>query len=145
MRSPHYSVGIWLAVILLSACSPDKPGDSTGESQKFYFLESLTLIENAGRQLQKPAINADEVKQALTAMDNGLNLAFQVETIFLDQFDPRLSKNYQRYFVKGVETYRLGIEGGDSFEQKKGLRVLSQWVEFWDETGKDIRIQMQNK
>lgn len=145
MRSLRYPVWIWLAVFLLSACSPDKPQDAANESQKFYFLESLVLVENAGRQLQKPANKADKVKQALTAMDEGIKLAFHVESEFLDQFDPRLSKNYQRYFLKGVESYRLGIEAGDADEQKHGLRLLSQWAVFWAEASKDITAKMQNQ
>ncbi len=139
MFNPHYRAWIWLAVFLLPACSPDKPD----ESQKFFFLESLTLIENAGRQLQKQAIKADEVKQALAGMDEGIKLAFQVEAAFLDQFDPRLSKYYQRYFVKGIEAYRLGIEAGDTDEQKNGLQLLSRWAVFWAEAGKDITSKMQ--
>lgn len=135
----HYRVWIWLAIFLLPACSPDKPD----QSQRFYFLESLTLVENAGRQLQRPAIEGDEVKQALTGMDEGLKFAFQVEAAFLDQFDPRLSKNYQRYFVKGVEAYRLGIEAGDADEQKNGLKLLSQWAAFWAEARDDINAKLQ--
>lgn len=137
----RYPVWIGLAILLLSACSPDKPD----QSQKFFFLESLTLVENAGRQLQKPAIKADEVKQALAGMDEGIKLAFQVESAFLDQFDPRLSKNYQRYFVKGVEAYRLGIEAGEADEQKNGLLLLSQWAAFWLEARDTVTEKMQAK
>ncbi len=141
MLNPKYRSWIWLVVILLSACSPDKPD----QSQNFYFLESLARIENAGRQLQKPGVEADEVKQALAGMDEGIRLAFQVEAAFLDQFDPRLSKNYQRYFVKGVEAYRLGIEAGDADEQKHGLKLLSQWAAFWAEASQDITGKMQKQ
>lgn len=141
MLALRYPVWIWLAIGLLSACSSDKPD----ETQQFYFLESLTLVENAGRQLQKPAIKADELKQALAGMDEGIKLAFQVEAAFLDQFDPRLSKNYQRYFVKGVEVYRLGIEAGEVDEQKNGLQLLSQWAAFWIEARGKVTEKMQEK
>jgi len=135
----RYLIWAWLTIFLLSACSADKPD----QSQKFYFLESLALIENAGRQLQKPTITADEVKQALASMDEGIKLAFQVEAKFLDQFDPRLAKNYQRYFVKGVESYRLGIEASDSEEQQEGLKRLSQWAAFWSEAQTAINAKLQ--
>lgn len=141
MRLLRLPVWIWLAISLLSACSPDKPD----QSQQFYFTESLALVENAGRQLQKPAIEGDEVKQALEDMDEGIKLAFQVEAAFLDQFDPRLSRNYQRYFVKGIEAYRLGIEAGDADEQKNGLELLSKWAAFWAEARGKITEKMQAK
>ncbi len=128
-------------MLLLSACSPDKPD----ESQQFYFGESLTLVENAGRQLQRSTVEADEIQRALADMDRGISLAFQVEAVFLDQFDPRLSKNYQRYFVKGIEAYRLGIEAGDAEQQKNGLQLLSKWAAFWAEAKDSITEKMQAK
>ena len=134
-------IGIWLAILILSACSPDKPD----ETQKFYFLESMAQVENAGRQLQRADLKDDEVRQALAAMDEGIKLAFLVKAEFLDQFDPRLSKNYQRYFVKGVEAYRLGIEAGDVDGQKSGLQLLSQWANFWNEVRDVITSRMESK
>ena len=135
----HYRVWIWLAIFLLPACSPDKPDPS----QKFFFLESLTLVEKAGRQLQKPALKNKEVKRALADMDEGIKLAFQVKVEFLDQLDPRLSNSYQYYFVKGVEAYRLGIEAGDTDGQKSGLQLLSKWATFWAEARDDINAKLQ--
>ncbi len=127
---------------MLSACSEDNAKPNT-QTQKYYFTESLRLVEIAGRQLQNQSLSAEGLRAALTTMDDGLRLSFQVKAVFLDQFDPRLSKNYQRYFVKGVEAYRLGIEAGDSDEQKKGLQLLSQWAQFWSEAGQQIMKKMQ--
>ncbi len=127
---------------MLSACSEDNAKPNT-QTQKYYFTESLKLVETAGRQLQNQSLTAEGLRAALTTMDDGLKLSFQVKAVFLDQFDPRLSKNYQRYFVKGVEAYRLGIEAGDSDEQKKGLQLLSQWAQFWSEAGQQIMKKMQ--
>ena len=120
-----------LAIIALSACSSSEEEKVVTESQKYYFLESLRLVEQAGRSLQRKAKTQEDVQQALAIMDQGLKLAFQVENNFLKQLDARLGKNYQRFFVKGVEDYRLGIEAGDLQQQQNGLRLLSQWAEFW--------------
>ena len=65
------------------------------------------------------------------ALDQGLQLAFQVEGEALDRLDLRLGKNFQRYFIEGVENYRLGIEAADKEQQLKGLRLLARWGEFW--------------
>ncbi|MCP4494237.1 MAG: hypothetical protein GY820_44080 [Gammaproteobacteria bacterium] len=128
-------------MILLSACSEGKPEPDT-QTQRYYFTKSLELVESAGRKLQDQSLSAQSLHKALATMDEGLKLSFHVEAEFLDHFDPRLSKNYQRYFVKGVETYRLGIEAGDSDDQKKGLGLLSQWAQFWAEAGQQIMQTM---
>ncbi len=130
-------------MILLSACSEDKPKPDT-QTQRYYFTQSLELVEAAGRQLQNQSLSAQSLREALATMDEGLKLSFHVKADFLDQFDPRLSKNYQRYFVKGVEEYRLGIEAGDSAGQKNGLRILSQWAQFWTEADQQIMQKMQD-
>ncbi len=142
MDKIHLSVWIWLIVILLSACSEDS-AKPNAQTQNYYFSESLKLVETAGRELQNQSLSTERVSAALATMDDGLRLSFQVEAAFLDQFDPRLSKNYQRYFVKGVEAYRLGIEAGVSDEQKIGLQLLSQWAQFWAEAGQQIMQKMQ--
>ncbi|MCP3688617.1 MAG: hypothetical protein GY784_09405 [Gammaproteobacteria bacterium] len=128
-------------MILLSACSEDKSAKDT-QTQRYYFTQSLELVESAGRKLQNPSLQAQGIVTALATMDEGLKLSFHVEAEFLARFDPRLAKNYQRYFVKGVEAYRLGIEAGDSEEQKKGLQLLSQWAQFWAEAGQQIMQTM---
>jgi hypothetical protein len=134
---------LWLAVLALSACTGSDDAKSISPTQKFYFVESLKTVEAAGLQLQDPSLKADELKNVLSNMDEGLKLAFQVEASFLDQLDPRLSKNYQRYFVKGVESYRLGIEAGDSAEQQQGLKLLSQWAVFWSEAKQPVSAKLQ--
>ena len=134
---------VWLAVFSLSACTGSDDAESVSQTQKYYFLESLGMVESAGRQLQAKGLTAEELQTALATMDEGLKLAFQVEAAFLDQFDPRLSKNYQRYFVKGVESYRLGIEAGDRLEQQQGLKLLSQWAAFWSEAQQPVNAKLQ--
>lgn len=139
------SVGwLYLLICLLAACDSDIEQKSA-ESQRFYFVESLNLVESAGLQLQVRSPSAEAVSKALERMDEGLKMAFEVKAEFLDQYDPRLSKNYQRYFVKGIESYRLGIEAGDAEEQKSGLRLLAQWADFWSQAGKPILVDMQAK
>lgn len=136
----------WLGLVLclLAACDSEKPQVDT-ESQRFYFVESLNLVESAGLRLQDPSLSPEAVSKVLEQMDAGLKMAFEVKAEFLHRFDPRLSKNYQRYFVKGVESYRLGIEAGDAEEQKSGLRLLAQWADFWSEAGQSILADMQTK
>ena len=86
---------------------------AVSDTQKYYFLESVKLVELAGRTVQGGGMKSQtEIDRALKKMDQGLQLAFKVENNFLKSLDARLGKNYQRYFVKGIETYRLGIEAG---------------------------------
>ncbi len=123
-------VVIGLLGILLAGCSgPDD--EQITDSQKYYFLESLKQVEAGGRQLQQAGLDQQAVTAALAMLDQGLKLAFQVEREFLDELDLRLGKNYQRYFVEGVENYRIGIEAGDEAQQREGLRLMSRWAEFW--------------
>lgn len=131
MQKASHIIGVVLIIVFLSACS-DKDDDSTTfETQKYYFIESLTLVERAGRELQDSELTQAKITQALETMDKGLKLAFQVENDFLNSLDARLGKNYQRYFVKGIETYRIGIEAGDRDDQKKGMKLLGLWSVFW--------------
>ena len=118
-------------IFALSACSSSEEEKVATDTQKYYFQESLKLVEQAGKNLQRESKTQQDVQQALATMDEGLKLAFQVRNEFLTQLDARLGKNYQRYFVKGVEDYRLGIEAGDRGQQQNGLRLLSQWADFW--------------
>jgi hypothetical protein len=131
-----------LALLLLSACSESDETARVSETQKYYLLESLKLVEQAGRALQDSGLTQAKIKQALETMDRGLKLAFQVETGFLDSLDPRLGKNYQRYFVKGVENYRLGIEAVDQAQQQRGLDQLGQWARFWATEQSAIRAKL---
>lgn len=119
-----------LLAVLLLACSPSDEEQAAAE-QKYYFLESLKQVEAGGRQLRSANLDQQRVTEALATLDQGLRLAFQVEREFLDGLDLRLGKNYQRYFVAGVENYRIGIEAGDEAQQREGLRLLSRWAEFW--------------
>lgn len=114
---------------LLSACT--SPDDEKAAEQKYYFLESLKQVETGGRQLQSATLDQQDLQEALKMLDQGLGLAFQVEREFLDGLDLRLGKNYQRFFVTGVENYRIGIEAGDEVQQREGLRLLARWAEFW--------------
>ena len=85
-----------------------------------------------------------EIDRALKKMDQGLQLAFKVENNFLKSLDARLGKNYQRYFVKGIETYRLGIEAGIQSDQLAGLQLLGQWAEFWSAEKKAIQAKLRS-
>jgi hypothetical protein len=124
------TVFIGLLAILLAACSSSDDDKILG-GQKYYFLESLAQVETGGRQLQSAGLDQQSLSEALANLDQGLKFAFQVERKFLDELDLRLGKNYQRYFIEGVENYRIGIEAGDEAQQREGLRLLSQWGEFW--------------
>jgi len=119
-----------LLLAMLAACSSDDETDSS--SQQYYFLEALQQVEAGGRQLQEVDLSQEALLQALAMLDQGLKLAFEVKRDFLDQLDLRLGKNFQRYFIKGVENYRLGIEAGDVVQQREGLQLLAQWGEFWN-------------
>lgn len=113
------------------------------ESQRFFFLESLKQVQAGGDQLRRAGLSQADLVASLELLDGGLQLAFQVERGFLDELDIRLGKNYQRWFVAGVENYRIGIEAGDEEQQRKGLQLLSQWSSFWGAEQQAIMQQLQ--
>lgn len=114
-------------------------------TQEHNFIESVKLVEMAGRTLQSGGMKSQaEIDKALKKMDQGLQLAFQVENSFLKSLDARLGKNYQRYFIKGIETYRLGIEAGIQSDQLAGLQLLGQWAEFWSAEKKAIQAKLRS-
>ena len=129
-----------LLLVLLAACSSQQ--DEYSKSQTYLFLESMKQVETGGRQLRSAGLDHDSLSQALAMLDQGLELAFQVERKFLDALDLRLGKNYHRYFIKGVENYRLGIEAGDQAQQIEGLRLLRQWADFWGAEQSAIRNKL---
>ena len=138
----HSFLWIGLVTLSLTACSPSNDADSankgdsslkqTDKTQAYYFLESLKLVEQSGRQLQNLDRTKVLIDQALSAMDDAMSLAFAVDPIFLNGLDVRLGKNYQRYFIDGVQIYRLGFESAEQDEQRKGLVLLNHWAQFWD-------------
>ena len=145
MRRQHCLAWMVAVLLLLSACTESDETSKVSETQKYYLLESLNLVEQAGRILQAKDLSQAKIQQALETMDQGMKLAFQVETEFLDDLDLRLGKNYQRYFVKGVENYRLGIEAGDATQQQQGLEQLGQWAEFWSAEQSAIEAKLQSR
>ena len=124
-------------LLALAACEPAEtpPGQT---EQAYYFIEALKQVERGGRRLQAGDLDREAVAAALAELDAGLGLAFQVEREFLDSLDLRLGKNFERYFIKGVENYRLGIEAGDEEQQRDGLVRLQRWGDFWQSAGSDI-------
>jgi len=129
-----------LVLVALLACSSDD--DQRARTQSYLFLESLQQVDAGGRALQNPELDEAGLDQALATLDGGLKLAFQVERAFLDELDLRLGKNYQRYFIKGVENYRIGIEAGDQQQQLEGLRLLQQWADFWREARAGVESRL---
>jgi len=119
-----------LLLVQLLACSPGEDPPISPE-QAYFFVESLKQVETGGQQLQAANLDEAGLLAALGMLDQGLKLAFQVERDSLDRLDLRLGKNFQRYFIEGVENYRLGIEAGDKQQQLKGLKLLARWGEFW--------------
>ena len=145
MRRQHCLAWMVAVLLLLTACSESDQTSKVSETQKYYLLESLNLVEQAGRVLQAKDLSQARIQQALATMDRGLKLAFQVETEFLNSLDLRLGKYYQRYFVEGVENYRLGIEAGDATQQQQGLDQLRQWAEFWSAEQSAIEAKLQSR
>ena len=141
IQSPRGAFFVCLLALLLASCWSDE--DKVSESQKYYFLESLKQVEAGGMRLRSSNLNRQEMNEALAMLDQGLRLAFEVDREFLDQLDLRLGKNFERYFVKGVENYRLGIEAGDEQQQREGLRLLARWSEFWHAEQAAIRARLE--
>jgi len=136
-----------LLLVLLSvqllACSPSSDDALISDSQKYYFVEALKQVDAGGRQLQSSELDEAALNAALAMLDQGLKLAFQVEREALDRLDLRLGKNFQRYFIAGVENYRIGIEAGDEAQQRQGLQLLARWAEFWSQEGEAIQAKLQ--
>ncbi len=132
-----------LLSIQLLACSPSSDDPLISDSQKYYFVEALKQVDAGGRQLQSAELDQAALSAALAMLDQGLKLAFQVERESLDRLDLRLGKNFQRYFIAGVENYRIGIEAGDEAQQRQGLQLLARWAEFWSQEGEAIQARMQ--
>jgi hypothetical protein len=135
MRQPGWhrlALRLLLALLLaqLLACSSSEDLPISAD-QAYFFVESLKQVEGGGRQLQSANLDEASLLAALGMLDQGLKLAYQVERDSLDRLDLRLGKNFQRYFIEGVENYRLGIEAGDKEQQLKGLKLLARWGEFW--------------
>jgi len=139
---PGVRLLICLLVSLLAACGPSKEQRQHEANQKFYFQESLKQVEAGGRQLQAADLDQQALTRALAKLDKGLRFAFQMERKFLDELDLRLGKNYQRYFVAGVENYRIGIEAGDEKQQREGLKLLARWAEFWNAERANIEARL---
>ncbi len=121
-----------IVALLLVGCS-DESEIEIDEAQKFLFLESLKQVETGGGMLQMASGDQVIIGKGLAVIDEGLQLAFQVRRDFLDQFDLRLGKSYERLFIQGIETYRLGLEAADLQQQQDGLQRLQQWAAFWQE------------
>ena len=135
----------WLLAALLvglAACSAESEAPLSQE-QAYFFTESLRQAEQGGRMLQSTDLDEASLKAALSTLDEGLKLAFQVRRDGLDKLDLRLGKNFQRYFIEGIENYRLGIEAGDEAQQRRGLQLLARWGEFWSAEREAILAQLE--
>lgn len=129
----------WFALAgLLLACDSNKVQESDYVRQQNYFLQAVELIESAGRLLQKTNLSDQDIKQAMQRLDEGLKTANQVRQDFLKQADARLPRLFPELLVKGVESYRLGVEGADRSQQLEGLRLIRQWSQFWRSEGSQI-------
>ena len=122
----------WLAVFgLLFACESEKAQETEFVRQQNYFLQAVELVESAGQILQGNGLNRPEIDQAMQRLDQGLQKAYEVRRDFLQRIDVRLPKLFPELFIKGVETYRIGVEGSDRAQQLEGLRLIRQWSQFW--------------
>jgi uncharacterized protein YcfL len=115
----------------LVACSSGEDAQTISETQKFHFLESLKQVDAAGRQLQQSEPSREALSAALAMLDEAIKMSYQVDRRELEKLDLRLGKNYLRFFVSGLEEYRLGIEAGDQQQQQQGLSLLNSWNQFW--------------
>jgi hypothetical protein len=142
IANPRGLLAACLLALMLIGCSSDE--EQAARDQKYFFLESLKQVEAGGRLLRSPDLDHEAMNEALAMLDQGLRLAFEVKREFLDDLDLRLGKNFQRYFVAGVENYRLGIEAGDEEQQREGLRLLAKWTEFWSAEQEAIRKRLES-
>ena len=131
IRLRAFAIAAILALLLVG-CSDDAEIE-IDEAQKFLFLESLKQVETGGSMLQMASGDQVIIGKGLAVIDEGLRLAFQVRREFLDQLDLRLGKSYERFFIQGIETYRLGLEAADLQQQQDGLQRLQQWATFWQQ------------
>ena len=133
----------WLAIVsLLLACDAEKAEETEFVRQQNYFLQAVELVESAGQSLQSGSLNQQDIEQAMKKMDQGLQKAYQVRKDFLARLDVRLPKLFPELFIKGVETYRIGVEASDRAQQLEGLRLIRQWSQFWRTESKAILGQL---
>jgi len=122
----------WLVMTsLLVACESQKAQETEFVQQQNYFLQSVELVESAGKTLQADGLSRQDIKQAMQQLDQGLQKAYQVRKDFLARLDVRLPKLFPALFIKGIETYRIGVEASDRAQQLAGLRLIRQWSQFW--------------
>lgn len=134
---------LWLGLTsLLIACESEKLKETEFSFQQNIFLQSLELVEGAGKTLQSPELLQSEIDRAMEQMDKGLELAFEVNPAFLKRLDVRLPKLYTQMFIAGVQNYRLGVESSDRAKQLEGLRLLEQWGRFWLSEKKNIQNKL---
>ena len=121
-----------IAVLLwLSGCQDDRIESAEQAIQQNYFLQSLSLVESAGQLLMRPDLSQQDIDRAMQRMDLGLEQARKVEDDFLKQLEPRLAREFDEKFIRGVEEYRLGAEAADRERQLQGLGRLGQWGAYW--------------
>ena len=134
---------ILLLPLLLMACDSEKMQETETGLQQNLFIQSLHLVERAGKILRKADLKDSDVEAALEKMDQGLAQAFQVERDFLKRLDLRLPRFYESRFIAGVEQYRLGVEAGNRQQQIEGLNLLSEWGDFWLQEKSTIMLELE--
>lgn len=127
---------------LLFACDSQKAAESEFVRQQNYFLQAVELVESAGRLLQQNNLTEQEIQQSMQKLDAGLKKAYAVRKDFLARLDVRLPKLFPELFIKGVETYRIGVEASDRAQQLEGLRLISRWSQFWRSESQTILGQL---
>ncbi len=139
-RTAYWLRGLaWLVMAsLLLACESEKAQETEFVRQQNYFLQSVELVESAGKILQSDGLSQQDITQAMQQLDQGLQKAYQVRQDFLARLDVRLPKLFPTLFIKGIETYRIGVEADDRAQQLEGLRLMRRWGQFWRASKADI-------
>ena len=133
---------LWLflsqIVYILSACDSEPKAINYPEEQKLLLLDAINEIHQAGLTLRSNTLSQTEVEQVLIDMDNGLQKAWQVNQQLLLRLHPDMPQIFDDAFIKGVEQYRIGVEGADTSMQKQGLLLLNKWGDFWEKNHPQI-------
>ena len=136
-----WAVVLWLMLgLLLTACQQTaKPADFM--AQREFFNSAIKQAQQAGTLLQSQP-DAQHIAQAMSQLDQAMVNANSVEPAFLQWLDQGLYQAFSAYFIKGIENYRLGVEGSDQQLQAKGIQQLQHWWSYWQQHQAKIEQQL---
>lgn len=135
---------LWFSLWVLFGCesATNKPADYA--AQKQHFVISIAQTQQAGRLLQQAVKNPQGIEKAMLLLDNTMPHAYALNESFLKWLDQGLYHAYSAFLIKGIESYRLGVEGLDKEQQAKGVKLLQRWWSYWQQNEAKINEKLKS-